>query len=144
MIKLYLPFLLYGFFLSYVMIYMWGITGPVEVYAYVVLAFGLGLGLVIAPLALYKARLSAIIGETCLLISLPMFLEIARAIGFTAGFFTPLLIISLIMFVMAAVNGIRIIAKTKFNDTLPGRVKVVLSVLPLALFFVYVLVETYH
>lgn len=125
------------------MIYMWGMTGPADVYANVVLGCGLVLSVGVAPLALFKGRLSAIIGGACLLITLPMFLEMTRAIGVTAGLFSPLLIISLIMFALGLVNCIRVISKTEFSSVLDGRVKVGFSILPLALVLVYALIETY-
>jgi hypothetical protein len=134
MLKLYFPFFLYGFFIFYVTMFMWGFSaGPANIYPYISMFSSLLLFVVASTLSLYKVQSAAILGLVCLLATTPMYFNMAKAIGFTSGYFTLLLVVSLIMFAIGFVTSIKAVAKSARVELIRKPVKIVLSVIPPAL-----------
>jgi hypothetical protein len=131
LIKLYLPLFLYGFFVFNIIMYMWNLFAPADFYAYITLISSLSLFVAAPILSLYKVKIAAITAMICLVVTTPMFVEMARGIGFSWDPFLPFLIISLVMYAISITMCFKLITKPQKVIFINGSLKIVLSVLPL-------------
>jgi len=139
--QLYFSFLIYGFFLWYVMAYLWGFPGPPDRYDYLTVACAIVLSCGASILSIYKPALSAITGGLCLLITAPMFTNIVRAFGFSAGYFTVLVSLALIAYIAGIVYCILILLKRTRFDDLNKKAKIALCILPFVLFILFTIAD---
>lgn len=139
--QLYFPFLIHGFFLWYVMTFIYDIFEPAGIDMYIGVGCGLVLSCVATAFSLYRHKISAVIGGICMLISAPLFIEICGAIGGKLWFFTGTILISLFAFIVGIVNCFRVLFQGKRLDNLRIKSKVALSILPTALIVIIMVAE---
>jgi hypothetical protein len=131
LLKLYLPLFLYGFFVFNITMYMWNLYAPANIYAYLTLISSLVLFVAAPILSIYKSKIAAIIAMICLVVTTPMFVEMARGIGFNWNPFLPFLIISIVMYVISIATCFKLITNPQKVVFINGFKKIALSVLPL-------------
>ncbi|MFD0941570.1 hypothetical protein [Pedobacter boryungensis] len=137
MLKLYIPFFGYGFFIFYLTMFFWGFDEPTDVLPYINLGSSVVLFVGASTLALYQRKTAAIIGALCMLITSPLFYEVALGIG--TSNFTPYLIISLGLYIWGVIGVFNVLTNRQSHTTLKRPVKIILSILPILLIFLWIL-----
>jgi len=140
MLKLYFPFLGYGIFVFYFTMFLWEFNDLAYGYPYVNLLGAVVLIIIAAPLSLFKARITGIIGIVCMLATLQIFVKVAMELSNASVYLTPLIILMIGLYILGMVSAIRAVAKGQVPEPIKQPLKMVLCVLPLISLFVLFLV----
>ncbi len=134
MLKLYFTYFIYGFFIFYTDMFLWGFSaGASNAWPYIILAGSLILFVIASTLSLHKVKAGAIVGAPCLLATVPMLINMMKAIGWSSKWFSLILLVVATLFMFGLVTTIRILIGGEKETEVKSPLKFILTAIPTAL-----------
>jgi len=140
MIKLYIPYFLYGIIIFYMNLFIWGFSaGASNIMPYITLISSIILFAIASGLSLFYVKVSSIIGLISLLGASPFGYYLVSQMGFTdAKIFDLIILVAISSFISGVFYSLKIlINKSVVLTSISKPVRLIMAVIPLALFLLW-------